>query len=124
MSHVKSATMLSADRPASVVGPLTARRWTLLLAFAVLTIAGMQVGPVAAQRSNFCPSGLVWRERFDGDTVCVLPGERDQNRRQRGLVVGAPSACPSGLVWRERFDGDTVCVTPIERDSNRRRRGL
>src|SRR5581483_1833956 len=71
-----------------------------------------------------CPSGLVWRERFDGDTVCVLPGERDANRRRRGLPVGQASACPSGLVWRERFDGDTVCVTPPERDANRRRRGL
>ena len=34
-----------------------------------------------------CPSGLVWRERFDGDTVCVSPAERDQNRRNRGLPV-------------------------------------
>jgi hypothetical protein len=74
--------------------------------------------------ARYCPSGLVWRERFDGDTVCVLPGERDANRRNRGLSVGAASACPSGLVWRERFDGDTVCVTPLERDENRRRRGL
>ncbi|MGA9824099.1 MAG: hypothetical protein WBQ53_04530, partial [Methylocystis sp.] len=32
-----------------------------------------------------CPSGLVWRERFDGDTVCVQPAERDANRRSRGL---------------------------------------
>ena len=32
-----------------------------------------------------CPSGLVWRERFDGDTVCVTPLERDTNRRRRGL---------------------------------------
>ena len=70
-----------------------------------------------------CPSGLVWRERFDGDTVCVTPGERDNNRRRRGLPVTA-STCPSGLVWREQFDGDTFCVTPTERDANRRRRGL
>ena len=71
-----------------------------------------------------CPSGLVWRERFDGDTVCVLPGERDENRRKRGLATAPASQCPSGLVWRERFDGDTVCVTPLERDANRRRRHL
>lgn len=78
----------------------------------------------AAKTAAPCPSGLVWRERFDGDTVCVLPGERDANRRNRGLSTGPASACPSGLVWRERFDGDTVCVTPLERDTNRKRRGL
>jgi hypothetical protein len=77
-----------------------------------------------ATRATPCPSGLVWRERFDGDTVCLLPGERDANRRRRGLPVGSASACPSGLVWREQFDGDTVCVTPTERDANRKRRGL
>lgn len=41
----------------------------------------------AAQAAR-CPSGLVWRERFDGDTVCVGPPERDENRRRRGLPVG------------------------------------
>ena len=39
-----------------------------------------------------CPTGLVWRERFDGDTVCVLPGQRDANRRRRGLMVGPASS--------------------------------
>lgn len=78
----------------------------------------------ASKSAARCPSGLVWRERFDGDTVCVLPGERDANRRGRGLATGPASACPPGLVWRERFDGDTVCTSPIERDANRQRRGL
>jgi len=86
---------------------------------------GQAYVPASKQPAALCPSGLVWRERFDGDTVCVLPGERDANRRARGLPpVAAAAACPSGLVWRERFDGDTVCVTPAERDENRRRRGL
>jgi hypothetical protein len=40
-----------------------------------------------ARKATPCPQGLVWRERFDGDTVCVLPGERDANRRRRGLPV-------------------------------------
>ncbi|MCK1386332.1 hypothetical protein [Bradyrhizobium sp. 21] len=83
-----------------------------------------QAKPAPQTNAGLCPQGLVWRERFDGDTVCVLPGERDANRRKRGLSVGAATACPQGLVWRERFDGDTVCVTPLERDENRRRRGL
>ena len=80
--------------------------------------------PAPQAKAKPCPQGLVWRERFDGDTVCVLPGERDANRRKRGLSVGGATACPQGLVWREQFDGDTVCVTPLERDANRRRRGL
>jgi hypothetical protein len=80
--------------------------------------------PANKPAATACPSGLVWRERFDGDTICVLPGERDANRRKRGLPVEQAQACPSGLVWRERFDGDTVCVTPLERDANRKRRGL
>jgi hypothetical protein len=83
--------------------------------------------PATRHPANFCPTGLVWRERFDGDTVCVLPAERDANRRQRGLPVGAgqpANFCPTGTVWRERFDGDTVCVLPAERDANRRQRGL
>jgi hypothetical protein len=43
---------------------------------------------VAAKKAaKLCPSGLVWRERFDGDTVCVPPQERDANRRRRGLPV-------------------------------------
>lgn len=79
--------------------------------------------PARTTPARPCPTGLVWRERFDGDTVCVTPGERDNNRRRRGLPV-AVSACPPGLVWREQFDGDTFCVTPTERDANRRRRGL
>ncbi|MCK1386334.1 hypothetical protein [Bradyrhizobium sp. 21] len=86
--------------------------------------AAPQTKPAPQTNAGRCPQGLVWRERFDGDTVCVLPGERDANRRKRGLSVGAATACPQGLVWRERFDGDTVCVTPLERDANRRRRGL
>ncbi len=85
---------------------------------------GQPYKPASQTPAARCPSGLVWRERFDGDTVCVLPGERDANRRKRGLATGPASACPSGLVWREQFDGDTVCVTPTERDANRRRRGL
>jgi hypothetical protein len=79
--------------------------------------------PPSSAQAQPCPSGLVWRERFDGDTVCVTPGERDDNRRRRGLPVSV-SNCPAGLVWREQYDGDTFCVTPVERDANRRRRGL
>ena len=83
-------------------------------------VTGSKILCCSGEDAKPCPSGLVWRERFDGDTVCVTPAERDANRRARGL----PATCVPGLVWRERFDGDTVCVTPAERDANRRARGL
>ena len=53
-----------------------------------------------------CASGYVWRERFDGDTVCVKPDERYRL---------ADGGCRSGWVWRDTFDGDGVCVTPAQR---------
>ena len=109
-----------------------ARSLARTLAVAIPLFMGLQVEAATSDGAGqpykvaaaACPSGLVWRERFDGDTICVLPGERDANRRKRGLPVEQAQACPSGLVWRERFDGDTVCVTPLERDANRKRRHL
>jgi hypothetical protein len=110
-------------RHAAVAIPVVNRSARILAALPVL-FGVLGIGDASAAGAA-CPSGLVWRERFDGDTICVLPGERDANRHRRGLPASAPpSACPSGLVWRERFDGDTVCVTPLERDANRQRRGL
>jgi len=53
-----------------------------------------------------CPSGLVWRDRFKGDALCVTPDER--YRLEDGT-------CRSGYVWRDTFPGDLVCVTPAER---------
>jgi len=55
-----------------------------------------------------CDPGYVWRDNFDGDTVCVRPDERHR------LANGT---CSSGYVWRDTFDGDTVCVTPAQRDA-------
>lgn len=65
-----------------------------------------QRAALAAQASR-CASGFVWRERFDGDTVCVKPDERYRL---------ADGTCRNGWVWRDTFPGDTVCVTPRERD--------
>ena len=64
------------------------------------------IGIGQASAAAPCPSGLVWRERFPGDYLCVPPDER--YRLENGY-------CRSGYVWRERFDGDTVCVPPNER---------
>jgi hypothetical protein len=55
-----------------------------------------------------CEAGYVWRDNFDGDTVCVRPDERHR------LANGT---CSPGYVWRDTFDGDTVCVTPAQREA-------
>ena len=46
---------------------------------------GMTSIPQRRPQAARCPAGLVWRERFEGDSVCVTPAERDANRRRRGL---------------------------------------
>lgn len=67
-------------------------------------ICGTFTGPPAA----LCAAGMVWRERFDGDTVCVKPEERYRL---------ADGTCRSGYVWRDSYRGDNVCVTPAQRDA-------
>jgi hypothetical protein len=62
--------------------------------------------PIFSPTAAPCPSGLVWRERFEGDAACVPPSERFR------LEDGT---CRSGYVWRDSFSGDNVCVTPAQR---------
>jgi hypothetical protein len=76
----------------------------LLLQLIVLVIVSF-VG-IAEATAGPCPSGQVWRERFEGDGVCVPPSER--YRLENGQ-------CRSGWVWRDSFPGDNVCVTPSQR---------
>jgi hypothetical protein len=61
---------------------------------------------IAADQAARCAPGLVWRERFTGDAVCVTPDQRYK------LANGT---CRSGYVWRDSFPGDGVCVTPAQR---------
>jgi hypothetical protein len=69
-----------------------------------------------------CKPGYVWRDKFDGDALCVTPAERDAahaenpNRQPGGGAYG-PNTCKPGYVWRDKFDGDALCVTPAERDA-------
>lgn len=74
----------------------------------------------AAQGTDVCKTGYVWREAFHGDHVCVKPGVRDQavtdnrdgpSRRQPGGAYG-PDTCSPGYVWREANPRDHVCVKP------------
>ncbi|MEU3317375.1 hypothetical protein ABZ743_32520 [Streptomyces sp. NPDC006662] len=75
-----------------------------------------------------CLPGYVWRDSFDGDTLCVTPEERqlfhdkaDPHRQPGGGVYGW-NTCSQGYVWRESYKGDLLCVTPQERDAAQARR--
>lgn len=81
---------------------------------------------------DVCASGYVWREAYEFDHVCVLPGTRSQawqdnaqanaRRSPTGGAYG-PDTCRQGYVWREANKGnplalesdghvDHVCVVP------------
>lgn len=95
-------------------------RVALVLAGALSGMYGM-TGPAAAADDlvygpETCVQGYVWRQAFEGDTVCVTPGFRSQvladnaatNARRQ---PGSPN-CISGYVWRVARPSDLVCVTP------------
>jgi hypothetical protein len=67
---------------------------------------GLICGTYGGAAAAACAAGQVWRESFEGDTVCVTPDARFRN---------ADGTCRSGYVWRDSFPGDTVCVTPAQR---------
>ncbi|MFG2879933.1 hypothetical protein ACGFYU_33810 [Streptomyces sp. NPDC048337] len=80
--------------------------------------------PHGAYGPTSCEQGYVWRDSYDGDNLCVTPGERQEahdgrvNREPGGGAYG-PSTCKQGYVWRDSYDGDNLCVTPAERDAAR-----
>ena len=99
------------------------------IAILVSLVALLEVGPAAADDQPYgpatCKSGYVWREAFDGDTVCVTPETRSQtladnaaaaSRIQPGGGAYGPNTCKQGYVWRVARPEDLVCVTPEERD--------
>ena len=98
----------------------------LVRASAVVAILVVGSGLATSTRAAAaCPSGLVWAERWEGDTHCVSVSERNLNRKNRGLpAVGTVAKCRPGLVWAEEWEGDTRCVTLSERSVNRAKRGL
>jgi hypothetical protein len=85
---------------------MTRRAMTPHIATLVVTIASCLTFSTLAEAAERCKSGYVWRERFEGDAVCVRPEERFR------LEDGT---CRSGYVWRDSFPGDGICVTPAER---------
>ena len=92
---------------------------------AILVVGSVEAITTSAWAAAACPSGLVWAERWEGDTRCVSVSERNLNRKNRGLpAVGTVAKCRPGLVWAEEWGGDTRCVTVSERSVNRAKRGL
>jgi hypothetical protein len=41
---------------------------------------GSNKDPLAGSGAESCSQGYVWREAFDGDTICVTPGERSETK--------------------------------------------
>lgn len=96
-----------------------------VLGTSLLLPAPASAAPVLAYGPYTCAQGFVWREAFDGDTVCVGPDERDTARAEnaqaaarRSPTGGAygPDTCLQGFVWRETRPADHVCVDPSRRD--------
>jgi hypothetical protein len=54
-----------------------------LMALASCAVALMALAPASAQVSDACPAGLVWREAYPGDHLCVVPEIRAQARAAR-----------------------------------------
>jgi hypothetical protein len=84
-----------------------------------------QASPVLHHGPDTCESGYVWREAFEGDTVCVTEDRRTQaamdnaaaaERRAPGGGAYGPHTCKSPYVWRVARPDDLVCVTTETRD--------
>lgn len=75
------------------------------------------------QPSSACRQGLVWREAFRGDFVCVTPESRSQAARENADPAHA-EPCQPGYVWREAIPTDHICVLVARRtavaEENRR----
>jgi hypothetical protein len=72
-----------------------------------------------------CQQGYVWREAFEGDTVCVSPERRTEtlaenaqaaSRREPSGGAYGPNTCKPGYVWRVARPEDLVCVSPETRE--------
>jgi hypothetical protein len=80
--------------------------------------------PAPAYGPASCRQGFVWRNAFDGDTVCVTPARQTQVQGENanagstraGSGAYGPNTCRSGFVWRAARPTDLVCVTPQSRD--------
>ena len=89
-----------------------------------------------ASGPDACEQGLVWRDAFPGDHVCVSGATRQQaqidnaaasSRRSPNGGVFGPDTCKQGFVWRDASANDHVCTTGVVRaqasDDNRNAKG-
>lgn len=63
-----------------------------------------------------CRPGLVWREAFPGDVVCVTPEVRDRTATENAEASLHVAYCKPGYVQRNAARGDRTCVTREEHD--------
>ena len=78
--------------------------------------------PGRSDNPEQCANGLVPREAFRGDRVCVPTWVRDQAVEDNNAApsrVDPEGGCVKGYVWREAKPGDHVCVTPPTRARTR-----
>ena len=98
-----------------------------------VAVVGMgAVAPLHAQSKcssgpDQCKAGMVWRDAFANDHVCVTPAARTQaakdnveaSKRRNPSGAYGPNTCIAGYVWREASPADQVCVGGAERDQAR-----
>lgn len=75
---------------------------------------------VNAYGQDACAYGYIWRNLFEGDTVCITSARYNEYRQENSddSIYKAPGStfCLQGYVWRDAYNGDTICVTPALRD--------
>jgi hypothetical protein len=85
----------------------------------VLTLGAPSATATTQPEPFTCKPGLVWREAYVGDVVCVTPERRqriwDENGQGPSRRLPNSKMCKPGYVWREARPGDIVCVTPESR---------
>lgn len=113
--------------------PVPRPRRVLPIALGIAAVAGFgALLPAPAQALPYgpytCQQGYVWRDAYNGDTVCVTPGDRDTAHAENAQAAArrspnggpyGPDTCKQGFVWRETRPADHVCVPPDRRDRAR-----
>jgi hypothetical protein len=78
--------------------------------------ASERVDPDGAYGPQSCKQGYVWREAFDGDTVCVRPARRQETWQQNANAgVGATGGLqpqPQARACTWKFSGTSVLELP------------
>lgn len=127
------------------------KKITLSLSLGLMAVAGLADAQTALKRygPDTCVQGLVWREAYPKDHVCVTPESREQAERDNIEAVNrikvtkqtvtrkigpfvvdrrtyyvsggdyGVDTCKEGYVWREARPSDHVCVSSAIREQTR-----